>query len=245
MRAIATVLIVPPINLAVVALICVLLARYRSWRRGTLVATISMAALVLLAVPVTGQLLLFSLEQNLPLEPPATPPQAIVVLSAELDHVRDAKSDVVVGSLTLERERAAAALARRTGLPILVAGGEISSDDPPIGDVMAESMKADFGVPAKWVENRSRSTWQNAEFSAEILRPLGITSIYLVTHAWHEKRALLAFRHFGMRPTASVVQLDALQGGIWPPTVSAWMRSYYGLHEWVGLTWYWIRAHWD
>ena len=48
-----------------------------------------------------------------------------------------------------------------------------------------DSLRQDFQVPATWVETASRDTWENATDSAAILRPLGIHSVYVVTHAWH------------------------------------------------------------
>jgi len=214
------------------------------WRRqsrvGPVIVAASLAGLLILSLPIVGQALLVSLEQGLPLTPAAdAPPQAIVILSAELDHVRG--PDVRAGPLTLQRLQAGAALYRRTHLPVLVSGGVLGHEEPPIASIMAESLTADFGVPVRWTEDRSRTTWENAAFTASILRPLGIRSVYVVTHAWHEKRAILAFRHFGLLPTAAPVQLDALRGGILPSTVG-WSRSYYALHEWIGCIWYWMHA---
>ena len=65
-----------------------------------------------------------------------------------------------------------------------------------------------------------------------------------MTHAWHEKRALIAFDHFGLRATAAPVQLDDLSAGVAPET-SGWVRSYFGLHEWIGTAWSWLQARWS
>lgn len=236
-------LIVPPPNLVVLAVVGLCLMRWRRQSRvGPAIVVVSLAGVLVLSVPIVGQALLISLEQGLPLTPPAgAAPQAIVILSAELDHVRGGDEPVRPGPLTLQRLQAGAALYRRTHLPVLVSGGVLGDQEAPIASVMAESLNNDFGVPVRWTEDRSRTTWENAADSAAILRPLGIRSVFVVTHAWHEKRAVLAFRHFGLLPTAAPVQLDAPGGAIWPSTIG-WSRSYYALHEWFGYIWYWLHT---
>jgi uncharacterized SAM-binding protein YcdF (DUF218 family) len=234
-------LLVPPPNLILFAIAGLILAKW--WRRtGPAITTVCLVFMLLLSLPLVANDLIFSLEQGLRSRGAGESPQAIVVLSGETDHVLDRTPDAVVGPLTLEREGAAAALWRRTGLPVLVSGGVLRRDKVAVARLMADSMEHDFGVPVKWVEDRSGTTWENAEDSAAILLPLGIRSVYVVTHAWHERRALMAFRHFGFVPVAAVVQLDAPDGDILP-SARAWLQSYYALHEWIGLLWYWVRIH--
>ena len=122
-----TILVVPPPNLVLIALAGLVLMRWRWYRRaGTIIVAVSLVLLLVLSLPITGQSLLVSLEQGLPLTPPAdAPPQAIVILSAEVEHTIGPGPDVRVGPLTLQRLRAGAALYRRTHLPILVSGGTL------------------------------------------------------------------------------------------------------------------------
>jgi uncharacterized SAM-binding protein YcdF (DUF218 family) len=239
-QTIAAVL-VPPLNLILFAIAGLILAKW--WRRaGLAITAVCLVCMLLLSLPLVANDLIFSLEQGLRLPGPGEPPQAIVVLSGETDHVLDQTPDEVVGPVTLERERAAAGLWRRTGLPVLVSGGVLRHDKVAVAQLMADSMEHDFGVPVRWVEGRSETTWENAADSAAILLPLGIRSVFVVTHAWHERRALMAFRHFGFVPVAAVVQLDAPGSDILP-SARAWLQSYYALHEWIGLLWYWVRIH--
>jgi uncharacterized SAM-binding protein YcdF (DUF218 family) len=243
--------IVPPLNLVPLGLAGVALAALTRWRRlGLAIAGVALALLLVLALPFTGGLLIASLERGLPLIPPADdPPRAIVVLAAEVDHgARDpgassAADDQAVdlGPLTVMRLRAAAALARRTGLPVLVSGGKPPDGSVSLAALMAESLRDDFGVPTRWREDRSDDTWENASDSAAILRREGIGSVYLVTHAWHMPRALIAFRHAGLRATAAPVLLDHAPTGIasdFAPRLSGWRMSFYALHEWIGCLYY-------
>jgi uncharacterized SAM-binding protein YcdF (DUF218 family) len=229
--------VVPPVNLLLLSLAGLALVR-RHRRAGLILAAIGGVGLFVLALPLTGKALLASLETGLPLAPdPVAPPEAIVVLSA--DGFREGGPDqrYNVGELTLDRLRGGAALYRRVKLPILVAGGVLQNAPKPISVEMARSLEQDFGVPVRWIERRSQDTWENATESAAILKASGVSSIYLVTHAWHMKRALLSFSRAGITAVAAPVGFVP-----WPtgelsdfvPAASAWQKSYYGLHEWIG-----------
>ena len=247
----ATVLLVPPLNLALLAAIAFFLLRRRA---GRAIVGVALVGLIVLALPAVGNALLLSLErlpEPGPTDPHAAPPGAIVVLSADLRYVRGPDgdlekdpSDADIGPLSLERVRAAAALHRRTGLPILVSGGIVRDEPVPIATVMARSLTEDFSTPPRWVETRSRDTWENARFSADLLRAAGITTVYVVTHAWHMPRALLAFRRAGITAVPAPVRLDAWPPLTWQqfvPADSAWQLSYFGFHEWIGLAFYGLR----
>lgn len=233
---------VPPPNLVLAAIIGLVLMHWRR-RAGTIVVAASLALLLIFSLPITGQALILSLEQGLPLDPPPNdPPKAIVILGAEVVHTLGPGPDVRVGPLTLQRLGAGAVLQRRTHLPILVSGGELGTDEPPIAELMADTLKSNFGVPVQWIEARSHNTWENAADSAAILAPLGIRSVYVVTHAWHEHRAIIAFRRVGLQVTAAPVQRDEMSVGVMPSTMG-WTNSYFALHEWIGLAWYWLADH--
>ena len=195
-------------------------------------------------MPLVSGSLMTSLEHGLPRAPPAdAPPQAIVILAAELAR-SVGTTQLTPGALTLERERAGAALARRTGLPILVTGGATENGPETLAAVMARSLAEDFGTPARWTETASTDTWENATNSAGILQAQGIHSIYLVTHAWHMRRALIAFAHTGLVVTAAPVRLDPAPTAVlsdFIPRAGAWLTSYYALHEWIGCADYALR----
>ncbi len=241
-KAVAVSMLVPPFGFATLALVALLLPR-SSRLRGFLLVT-SVLGLMLLGMPAVADIMLSRLESHIPSPPTGSaPPKAIVVLGAEIRHTTEPPY-VNVGRVSLERLEAAARLQRKTGLPVLISGGTMQRDTPPIADVMAEAMRDDFHVAVQWRETRSMTTWENARFSAEILKQAGITSVYVVTNAWHMRRALVAFRGTGLTVTPAPTPPDRRAGpeiNDFVPGASTWVVSYYAMHEWIGYVWYSIR----
>ncbi|WP_428533908.1 YdcF family protein [Rhodopila sp.] len=237
-------MLLPPTGLVILAVAG--LTMRAGWRRfGRRLTWTALIALILLGMPIVSNTMLRALEPNLMTTRPADhPPRAIVVLSADETRTDQEKLGARPGLLTLDRLRTAAMMHRRTGLPILVSGGVPRPGDASVAAVMAQSLQDDFRTPVRWVEPKSADTWQNARFSADILRADGIDSIYLVTHSWHMRRAILAFRQAGLTVTAAPTDLDApprLDLGDFIPRVSAWQTGYYALHEWIGYAFYTMR----
>jgi len=231
----------PPTVFVVTVLAGVLLccsARFRAW--GLAIALPSALALYVLATPLASKWLLRSLEPHGPAGDPASA-QAIVVLSGNIHHGDGAGIPDSVGTLTLERLDRAAALYRERKLPILVSGGPIGDSSGSLAALMAQSLDREFGVPVEWREEASQTTFENAQFSAAILRRADIRTIALVTQPWHMKRAAWAFSREGFdvipAPTAPTViePLDAT--AFFPQSVSL-ADSFYALHEMLGLVYY-------
>jgi uncharacterized SAM-binding protein YcdF (DUF218 family) len=241
MRGILVSLALPPMGFVVLIGIG-LLARGR-WRRfGTWLTWGSLIALFLLAMPVVSYPMLLALETGFPTVPPAGhPPQAIVILGGDVIRAHQEASGVRPGLLTLDRLRTGAALHRRTGLPILVTGGTTQPDTEPVGKVMETSLRDDFQVLAQWTETKSRDTRENALFSAAILKREGISSVYVVTHSWHMRRAMLSFARTGLIATAAPTSLDDPMGPNWGdlvPRSPVWQTCWFAMHEWIGYVWY-------
>ncbi len=240
LRAVLTAFLVPPANLAIIGLLsCVLIGWSRRW--AWRVAALCLAGLVLLSLPMVSMSLLASLAPTA--GPPALPPGAIVVLGGDVQRLEEAPG-VELGPLTLERVRAGAVLHRATHLPLLVSGGIVDGTAVPVATLMARSLADDFRADVRWREPVSFDTWENASMSAAMLRADGISSVFVVTHAWHMRRAMLAFQRHGIAAVPAPVRRDR-----WPdfkvsellPRASAWLNSYFALHEWVGLAWYSVR----
>jgi uncharacterized SAM-binding protein YcdF (DUF218 family) len=233
-------LLLPPANgLALLALAG--LFRRRRWAFG--LAVLATALLVLQSLPLVADSLLRSLENRAGpvLEEPAGA-QAIVVLGSGLAQEAAEYGGDTANERTLVRTRYGAAVARRFGLPVLVSGGRPANASRSEAEVMAGILANEYGVPVRWQESSSQDTADNAAMSAEILKAAGIRRIVLVTQAFHMPRAARLFRAAGLEvipaPThfmggdgAELIWLDFL------PRASALQRSYYALHEWLGLAW--------
>lgn len=244
MRGTVATLVLPPTGFVVLILIGLLMRGH--WRHfGLRLIWVALIALILLGMPAVSSTMLLALETGLPVEPPADhPPQAIIVLGGEVIRSRQEKLGIRPGLLTLDRLRTAATLQRRTGLPVLVTGGVTQTGTPAVGLVMERSLQDDFQAPARWVEAKSVDTWENARFSADILRAEGITSVYVVTHAWHMRRAVLAFQSTGLTVTAAPTPLDDPIGpdlNDFVPRAGGWQTGYFAIHEWIGYAWYKLR----
>jgi uncharacterized SAM-binding protein YcdF (DUF218 family) len=240
LRTLAWILL-PPAGLFWSAALGIVL--YWRWRRaGAALVGGSAVALVALALPITSYGLLSLGVVPSGIDPSRSLPEhaAIVVLGADLRRAAPEYGGLTLGPLSLERLRYAARLHRRTGLPVLVTGGRLRPDDPPIAALMSEALAEDFGIEARWVEDRSRNTAENARFSAELLRRDGISTVLVVTHAWHMGRALMAFRGLGMdvRPASTLAPHRPTDIDMVIPSVPALYGSFLGIHELVGRLFY-------
>ena len=231
-----TAVILPPANLLAAGLAGAAVAG-RSPRLGRWIMAAALCGLAVLALPYTADRLAASLWSDRLAAKVSAPPGAVVILAADVRRVEGDAFATDLGPLTLERVRRGAALARQTGLPVLVTGGPWRKGQAPIARLMADSLHADFGIEARWTENRSQDTFENAEDSAVILREHGISSAYLVTHAWHMRRSELAFRKVGIETVGVPVRVERSRDVVWSdfvPRAEAWVISFYCLHEWVG-----------
>jgi uncharacterized SAM-binding protein YcdF (DUF218 family) len=236
--------LVPPNLFILLAMAGVLVAWLRTGL-GLAVATGAVGCLYLVSMPLTAGLLIRSAEAIASVEPgppPGQPPGAIIVLSADARYGESGPE--AVGPLTLERLVEAAKQQRQLGLPILVSGGPPGHPERSMAALMSKALKEDFDISVRWREDRSRNTFENAFFSAAILREAGIRSALVVAHPWDMARALWSFRAVGY----PVVPLSTSEGrglsfsaSAFLPQIPALEDSYYALHELIGLGWYHLR----
>jgi uncharacterized SAM-binding protein YcdF (DUF218 family) len=164
-------------------------------RAGWALLIASLATLWLLATPAVASALTEAVQRYpaLDLERPVQA-QAIVILGG--GEARPSAPEYggapAAAAGLLERVAYGAFVARHTGLPILVSGEYREAI------AMRASLARDFQLEPRWVEERSRDTFQNAQFSAPILKAAGVSRIILVTDAAHEWRAAHEFTSAGL-----------------------------------------------
>ncbi len=240
--------LIPP-NLFILLTAVGLVLAWRWTRLGLIVATVAGAFLYPVSTGVVADYLLGSvtaLAGEIPSLPYGAPPGAIIVLSVDYRSSETPGRLYTVGPLTLENLAAAARAERRLGLPVLVSGGQPEETDDSLAGMMSAVLQNEFGVPVRWREDRSLNTYENAAFSAEILRRAGVPSALLIAHCWDMARALWSFRAVGY----PVIPADCsghekgsspVSADYFFPQVPALLWSYYALHELIGLGWYRFR----
>jgi uncharacterized SAM-binding protein YcdF (DUF218 family) len=229
-----------------------LLHRQRRWLGGSLIA-VTLSSLYLMATPWGAGLLARGLETEPPLDL-ARPEswegaQVIVIPGGGRDTAPEFGGVDVPNYWTASRLRFGAALYRRSGIPLLVSGGIVRDEKEAEATLMARSLEQDHIVNVRWLEGRSRTTWENAQFSRDLLEDDDIRHIVLVTQALHMPRARLAFEHAGFEVTAAPIDFAPADGRSWPlrllPNPASFMRSAQALHEYVGRLAYHARIWMD
>jgi uncharacterized SAM-binding protein YcdF (DUF218 family) len=157
------------------------------------------------------------------------------------DRAQPADAIVVLGSRVYPGGRAGPSLTRRAqhaaalyaqGLaPRVVCTGAQGDPTIPSEAQVGCALVTAAGVPASvlLLEDRSHSTEENALYTAELLRPLGLTRVLLVSDSYHLYRAETLFRQAGLHPSSS----PAPQRLLWPERYARATR------ELVALAWYW------
>ncbi len=236
-------ILVPPTIFIVLSLAGALIALV--WRRaGIALALASSLCLYAAATPALSSYLLQRVESALPRNIDLGAAQAIVVLGGDVRSGGGADVPDRLGPLSLERVGFAAQAHRRLHLPVVVSGGTARGAHLSEGALMKAALDEDFAVPVAWNEDRSRTTWENALYTAQLLLPEKLTTVVLVTQAWHLPRALWAFERVGLKALPwpaprSVPRLSRF--GDFLPSLTALLDTFYALHEMIGGVFYRLR----
>jgi uncharacterized SAM-binding protein YcdF (DUF218 family) len=213
----------------------------RWWRAGLALAIAASFCLFAAATPLLSSVLLCWAEAGLPAAPDLSAAQAIVVLGGDVKLGDGRDIPDTLGTVSLERVVFAAAAYRRLHVPIVVSGGSEPGEHTSAAALMKAVLDGDFGVPVKWVEDRSRTTWENALYTTALMRPAGISRVVLINEAWAMPRALWAFERLGMIPMAwpaPTTVIHPLRITDFLPNSGALRDSFYALHELVGDVYY-------
>ncbi len=238
-------LILPPGGLLILALLGFALGK--GWF-GRFLVFMALLGLWLLSTPLVSSTLAQRAQQGI--EPVAASAirqaEAIVVLGGGLyAGAPEYGGDTVAGEL-LERLRYAAWLSRSTDLPVIPTGGSGEAYVPE-ARLAAQVLREEFGVRVAAVEDRSRTTRENALFTAKILKRKRIGPVLLVTHARHMRRALRAFKRAGVEALPAPTLFKAEQRMRFRdllPDAAALKESSQALHEQLGRLWYRLRNDW-
>lgn len=218
-----------------------LLGWYR--RAGLTLLIATFGGLFVLSLPAVA-IPLAQLVEARPSRVAAAPDAQAIVILAGGNYVNAPEyGGDTVNSATLERLRWGARLHRATGLPVAVTGGSPFSQTPEASQMQA-SLAQDFNVQARWVEEKSLTTLENARNLRAMLAPEKIDRIVLVTHALHMPRAHLAFVGAGFQVTdsATVFTTRPPLGFLgFLPGIRSLVLSSDCLYELIGMGWYHLR----
>lgn len=243
-RALIKLLLLPPFNQLLLMLVAWFI-RKRFARVSAALFWFGFTSLYALSTPILSHCLAQAAEQVEPLPVESISKLnagAIVVLSGGQQNLAQEFGTSASFSDSLFRLRYGAFLHRETGIPILLAGGKLNENFPvSLAETMQMDLQRSFGLSARWLESESRTTYENAQFSHELLSNEGVDRIILVTTAMHMARAKQLFERAGF----DVVAAPTLFSGIgvlsyrnFLPQVWSLDKSYQALHEHLGNLYY-------
>ncbi len=165
--------------------------------------------------------------------------QAIVVLGGAM---RPAQKAGQVPDLRESADRVwhAARLFHAGKAPLILLSGGSGRDVRANPEAAAmRAFLADLGVAsnAMVLEGQSSNTRQNAQFTADLLRPQGVNHILLVTSALHMRRAVALFEAQGFAVTPAATDHEAVNRFDWDdylPDASALDGSARAIKEIIG-----------
>lgn len=232
LKSLARSLILPPAS----PLILTLIGAFVIWRHrrvGWVIFASGFASLWLLCTPIVADGLNLLAQRSPPLDP--TRPvdaQAVVILGGGSDRYRAPEyAGPIVEGVLLERVTLGAFLAKHYSLPTAISGSEMEAT------TMTATLERNFGVVPQWVERHSRDTFENAQFSARMLFPVGIRRIVLVTSSTHAYRATQEFKAVGFEVIPAPIGVYGRREiGLFRyiPSPSALERSNAAIYELIG-----------
>jgi uncharacterized SAM-binding protein YcdF (DUF218 family) len=194
------------------------------------------------SMPVMSDALRMSLEREHTAVPARALPHAdaIVVLAGGGGYARMDRAGLDLDEMHDSSRIAAGARAWVAGVaPVVILSGGVGPPGHREADNMARVI-ARLGVPRKalLLEDRSHSTRENAQYTAQLAREHGIHRVVLVTSALHMPRASLLFRKAGLdviaQPVPEIADRDDWLDR-WLPSPRALWRSGRAFKEYAGL----------
>ncbi len=235
-----------------IAMVCALgfvLLATRFRRAATYTLALGIFSLLFFGLSPASNFLLLTLSERFPAwKSDGRAPDGIIVLGGAID----AEATTARRSIEMDssggRILAMLQLARQyPSARIVFTGGSANLIQAPIPEApIAGRLLEDFGVTKDRIvlEDRSRTTAENATFTRELISPKPGERWLLVTSAFHMPRAIGTFRKAGFDVEAypldwrtrgwidASVPFDKLHAGL--------ARTDLAVHEWTGLVAYWL-----
>lgn len=237
-------LVLRPSNLLLLFAVIGLGGGRRGWARA--LAAAGVGGLLLVTVLPVGPWLLVPLENRFP--PPAVPPErvdGVIVLGGGVNPDITAARGSVTFNEGGERQAAMLALLRRyPGARMVFTGGigQLGGAAITEAEVIRRFLAEQGVMPGRvLIEDRSRTTLENATLSRELVRPRPGERWLLVTSAAHMPRAVGIFRRQGWTVEAWPVDYRTAGGqelDLGFRLDQRLTRLEDAAYEWAGLAWY-------
>lgn len=146
--------------------------------------------------------------------------------------------------LTVTRTLLATGRARK----VIVSGGSLGVPGLPTEAEFLASQLVEWGVPREQIilEDQALNTRQNALFTQAIVEQQGLSSLLVVTSAFHLPRAMGCFRAVGLKvdglPVDYRVRNPGRDPNVLPRAEYLWNTSRV-VREWVGARVYWLLGY--
>ncbi|AFL54593.1 uncharacterized SAM-binding protein YcdF (DUF218 family) [Sinorhizobium fredii] len=243
-------LVAQPMSLAFLSLlvgVLMMLARLR--RSGGILASLGLAVLFLSLFTTAGPYFLQILEDRFPRpSPPPSELSCIIVLGGAFENVVIASRGGMEFNQAADRFVETVRLAKAyPSARILVSGGDGSLSGAYEGDALAsQGFFEAFGIAADRVirEEASRTTFENARYTKDLLAANRLERCALVTSAYHMPRSVGLFRSNGLEvvPWAADYRTDGkvrLGFDFTQPSLNAQLATT-AAKEWTGLAAYYL-----
>lgn len=212
------------------------------WRRlGRLLYALALLLFVTIGVGILPPYLLSALQapylaSAAPADMGWAAQNAIVLLGAGTEQAGD---KIETGTFAYGRVARTAALygacrKAATHCAVIVSGGDAQRRGVAEAVVYAAYLEQ-LGVDKAdlTLETSSKNTWQNAQFSAPLLKPYA-GQVVLVTSGIHMRRSLLYFSHFGIDARPARADYLAAKGSWFPLAYNFWVTDL-ALSEYIGV----------
>ncbi|HEY9595711.1 MAG TPA: YdcF family protein, partial [Spirochaetia bacterium] len=198
-----TALFLTPVLFIALIVAAALVGRSRRRAVATWLLAVAAGMLFVASLPVVKDVLLRPLERAYPaIARDVTGIGAVVVLGSGVENGSpDEGGDPSLTQTAFKRVVYGSLVARSLDVPVVVSGGTTWQNRGTKSEAaVAQTLLVRLGMPAERVvmEERSRTTWENARNTASILRERGVGRVALVTSAIHMPRAMLAFTRAGV-----------------------------------------------
>jgi len=215
-------------------------------RTGRGLAGLGLALLLVLTLTPLGPFLLTELEDRFPLPPADGPaPAGIIVLGGFTDaRMIEARGVVGLGEGAAAVFEVAAMAKRWPEVPIVLSGGSnalLSRVEVSEAELMKRLLVATGVAPERLrLEESSRTTWENAVATRDLVKPEAGARWFLVTDGFHMPRAIAAFRAAGWSGIVARPAAYATTGriGLRPPMLWGLIGTDMAVKEWLGLVGY-------